>query len=157
MSQVDDIKTEFETIANAQVGVNTFKYEYPWTKNVFLDVSYPVLMLHTITTGTVIARPKGFKAYNIVFGVYDNYLEAEKATIDRSTKQDQLETLGIQFLEEFDNRSSDTTNNREWIRNVGDTPTTEWIENMGDMQVYAYEVSFVLQVPDECTVGTFNF
>ena len=26
MSQVDDIKTEFETIATAQVGINTFKY-----------------------------------------------------------------------------------------------------------------------------------
>lgn len=156
MSQVDDIKTEFETIATAQVGINSFVYAYPWDKNVFATNVYPVLMLHTITTGTVTPQKGGFKAYNITFGVYDDYLEAEKATTDRPNKQDELENLGIQFLKEFDSRSTDTTNNREWFR-LPDLPTTEWIENMGDMQVYAYEITFILQVPDECTLGTFNY
>lgn len=159
MSQINDIVTEFELIANAQVGINTFKYDYPFEKNVFATVTYPVLMLHIITAGTLTPQKRGFKNYNIVFGVYDDYLEAEKATIDRDIKQAQLETLGQQFLIEFDARAQETTGG-SWFRETGDAealPAVEWIEQMGDASVYAYESSFILQVPDECTEGTFNY
>lgn len=159
MSQIDDIKTEFETIANAQVGINTFKYNYPFEKNVLATETYPVLMLHVITAGTLTPQKRGFKTYNIVFGVYDDYLETEKATTDRDVKQAELETLGDQFLKEFDKRSKNQTAG-EWYKLTGAAeviPTIEWIERMGDALVYAYEISFILQVPDECTDGTFNY
>jgi len=159
MSQVDDIKAEFETIANAQVGIETFKYDYPSAKNVFADVPYPVLMLHTITEAAFTPQKKGYKNYNIVFGVYSEYLEAEKDSTERSVKQAKLETLGDHFLIEFDARAQDQTAGN-WFRLVGAAevlPTTEWIENMGDARVYAYEISFILQVPSECTTGTFNY
>lgn len=159
MSQIDDIKTEFETIANAQVGINDFVYDYAWSKNVFATKTYPVLLLHTIREGTTLPQKGGFKRYEITYGVYDDYLEAEKATTDKDVKQANIETLGDQFLQEFDRRSREGTAG-DWYRLTGGAevlPRAEWIENMGDMAVFAYEISFTLQVPDDCTTGTFNY
>ena len=100
------------------------------------------------------------KTYNITFGVYDDYLEAEKATTTRDVKQAELENLGIHFLLEFDTRSANEGNNRGWFRLTGDgeeLPQAEFIENMGDQKLFGYELTFLLQVPDECTTGTFVY
>jgi len=159
MATPNDIRTEFETIANAQVGITTFKYGYPADKNTFLSAQYPILMLHKIRDGVPVTRPGGKKTYNIVFGVYDSYLQAEKSTTDYDNKQGEVEELATHFLFKFDERSTDTDNSREWYRQTGDSEviTNEWIENMGDAKLAAYEITFELIVPDDCTLGTFNF
>ena len=79
---------------------------------------------------------------------------------DRAAKQSELEALGIHFLLEFDSRAKEKTSDEAWFRLTGDSeerPIGEFIENMGDQNLYGYEISFLLQVPDECTTGTFNY
>ena len=157
MSNPTDIKTEFETIATAQVGVNTFVYGYPWDLNRQFDITYPLCMLQTIREATYPSRKNKYKVYTIVVGFYDDYLEAEKVGTDWAAKQTELETLGIQFLQEFDSRSKDSGN---WYRLTGDSeelPNAEFMEMKADQNLAGYELTFQLQVPDECTDGTFNY
>ncbi len=159
MALIENIKSELRSIAQAQVGINSWRYANPADINHLLDITYPLFVHHKIREGTWMDRKSGYKTYQITIGFYDDYNEAEKVNTDYDEKQAELEVLGDHYMREFDARSSTNSPPRDWLRKSGDEETTivEWIENHGNQKLAAYEISFELQVPEDCTTGTFNY
>lgn len=159
MASIKDIVDEFETVADAFTGVSTFKYANPAEINEFHDITFPLLMLHKQRSLQAIEQRGKWKTYSLTFGIYDDYNELEKETVDYQTKQDQIEEKIFQFIEEIDTRSLNGTSSRDWSFPSGtaDSFNGELIEYFGDQKLIAVEVTINIRVFGTCTAGIFNY
>ena len=163
MADIKNLVSEFEIIANAQVGINSFKYANSYEVNEFRTDTKPLLMLHKQRSVTFTDFEKKFKDYTLVVGIYDTYLESQKLTIDYQTKQSNLEDLMEQFLREVRSRYLGETVQslipKDWFMLSGDQDIVrfELIEVMGSDKLIGIESTMVFRTFSDCDTGTFNY
>ena len=162
MATFKDIKDEFETIAEAHASIGTFKYGNPFEITSYTDITLPLFHLNKIrrtTTGDY--RKKGYKRYEVVFQVVDQFLEAEKATKGLEQIQEEMEQYALQIVEEFDKRSigdtTEVTSPQDWFRQDQEVIEIEFLENYASQNYAGVDVSFTIDVFRECDAGAFNY
>jgi|TARA_Y100001937_G_scaffold15886_1_gene21831 hypothetical protein len=159
MADFKDIVTEIETIANAQNGINSFKYGNPIEINESRQKTKPMLMLHKQRRATYNEFEKPIKTYECTIGIYDTYLQSQRATKDYSVKQQDLENLMEHFLREFRKRShgltAQVTSVQDWF--MLERVTTELIEVLGSDSLVGIEATITIQVASDCDTGTFSY
>jgi len=159
MADFKDIVTEMETIVNAQSGINSFKYGNPFEINESRQNTKPMFMLHKQRRAIYNAFEKPLKQYNCTIGIYDTYMQSQKAAKAYSVKQQDLENLMEHFLREFRKRSHGLTTQVTSVQNwfMLERVETELIEIIGVDNLVGIEANITIQVAGDCDEGTFSY
>ena len=159
MADFTDIVTEFQTIATAQSGINSFKYGNAFELNESRQKAKPLLMLQKQRRVSFQDFTKNYKDYALTFGIYDNYYESEKATKTYAEKQKDLELLIEQFIREFRSRSTgdtaQSTSSKNWF--MLNAVNMELIEVLGADKLVGIEASLSIRVFTDCSTGSFSY
>lgn len=159
MADFKDIVNEFQTIANAQSGINSFKYGNAFEINESRQNTKPMLMLHKQRRAIYSAFEKPLKQYNCTIGIYDTYKQEQKSAKAYSEKQQDLENAMEHFLREFRKRShgltTQVTSAQKWF--MLERVETELIEVIGVDNLVGIEASLTIQVAGDCDEGTFSY
>mgnify|MGYP004447657257 CR=1 FL=1 len=163
MADFTDIVTEFSTIAAAQSGISSFKYGNPDEINTSRQNTKPLLILHKQRGVSFPDFQKKLKTFEISFGIYDTYVESQKATKTYANKQQDLMNLMEQFLREFRSRSlgdtTEVTSVQSWNMpsNDQDVVNIEFVEVVGVDKLAGVEATINLSVYSDCDTGTFSY
>ena len=159
MADFTDIVTEVNTIATAQSGINSFKYGNVFELNESRTLSKPLLLLQKQRAVNFPAFENKVKTYEVTFGIYDTYKEAQKSSKDYADKQKDMENLMEQFLREFRKRSlgntTQVTSVQEW--HMTEAVRVELIEVVGTDKLIGIEATVSLIVFSDCDEGTFSY
>jgi len=163
MADISNIITELETIATAQVGIESFEYSNIFDLNTFRTTTKPMMIVQRQTELSFPDFQKKFKDYQLKIGIYDDYNLAEQQTTAYASKQKELEDLMEQFLREFRSRSlgetTQVTTPQDWFMQSGtsDLVRMELIEIIGNDKLIAIESTVTVRTFSDCDVGTFNY
>ena len=138
MADISDIVSELNTIATAQVGINSFEYENIFDLNTLRTNLKPMMIMQKQVGVTFPDFEKKFKDYKMIIGIYDTYKEAQQVSTSYEDKQKALEDLMEQFIREFRSRylgeTTQSPSPKEWYMQSGssDIVTSELIEVIGN-------------------------
>lgn len=155
MATITELINEFETIANAQVELNTFIYSDPFHVNSFRDKQYPILLLDKHVNITELNIKSRQRVYGFHFHFYDLYDRSEVTTKTNQTKQRDIEAVAEHFVQEFRVRLK--ANGFPWKVDNEEELEGTWAFNKNNDQLI--ELSYYIQVraTGECSAGTFNY
>lgn len=159
MADISDIKTEMQTIAEAQTGISTFVLGKQSDINVNRSSAKPIFILTKQPSVTYPAHEKKFKTYPVTFGIYDTYDITEQGSKSYDEKQKDLENLVDQFIKEFKKRShgqtTEITTPQEWW--IQEEIVANFIEVIGNDGLIGIEVTAVVTTFNDCDEGTFSY
>ena len=159
MADFTDIVTEFNTIATAQSGINSFKYGNVLELNESRTLTKALLLLQKQRAIQYPEFEKKFKVYELTLGIYDTYKESQKSTKAYADKQKDLENLLEHFLRELRKRSlgntTEVTSNKAWF--MLEAVVVEVVEVIGADKLAGIEARISLRVNMDCDEGTFSY
>mgnify|MGYP003148446222 FL=1 len=159
MADFTDIVSEFNTIATAQSGINSFKYANAFEINESRTEAKPMMMLQKQRRINIPDFSKNYKEFQVTFGIYDNYKTAEKSTKTYANKQKDLELLMEQFIRELRSRSigstTEATTSKDWF--INNSMSMELIEVIGADKLVGIESTITIRVFNDCNTGTFSY
>ena len=163
MANIVDLVTEFETVANAMVGIGSFAYANNFEMNVYRTQARPLMLLHKQRTVSYPDFQKKMRDYKFTVGIYADYHEADKLVTSYAQKQSELTNLMEQYIRELRSRSlgetTQVTSNKDWFMQSGtqDIISYELIEVIGNDKFVAIEAILTFRMFADCNTGTFNY
>ena len=159
MADISNIRTEIETIVNAQTGISTFVLGRRTDINAKRSSAKPIFILDKQTSVTYPAHEKKFKNYPITIGIYDTYDITEQGSKTYDEKQRDLENLADQFIKEFKKRShgqtTEVTTTQDWW--IQEEVVINYIEQIGSDGLVGVELTAVVTTFNDCDEGTFSY
>ena len=163
MANIIDLVNEFETVANAMVGIGSFAYGNTFELNEYRTQPRPLMVLHKQRALNYPDFQKKMRNYRLTIGIYSDYHEAEKLTTSYAQKQSDLTDLMEQYIRELRKRSlgntAQVTSNQPWFMKSGneDTVTVDLIEVIGNDKFIGIESILTFVIFAECGEGVFNY
>ena len=159
MAGFADLITELETLANAQTGVNTFKYADVWDINGFKNTT-KVLMLvdrdHPIQY-THFNSDKGQRIYRYAMKWfwYNDFKQSDTQNLQQAIEE--LQDIADQYLAKFFDRYLDEPDTRSWeIINLDEMDASADFPVHQDKYVQ-FLLQPIIEIKTDCDDGTFDF
>jgi hypothetical protein len=160
MANYSDIINEFETVANAFVSVNYFRYDRVSSMNgKQKDKAYPMILVNS-TPNTNIDRlsndylPRG-KRFTFNFFCYNLYNTSDKESETLQKRQSTVDNILDQYVAELVRRNIDGSNGFSIVTNTGLSGFLAHDVHNDRLVQSTYTV--IVELDTDCTTGTFNY
>jgi len=159
MAGFADLITELETIANAQSGVNTFKYADVWDVNGFKNTEKVMMLVdrdHAVQYQHFNSN-KGQRIYQYAFKWfwYNDFKQDDTQSLPQAIEE--LQDIADQYLAKFFERYEDNADTRPWeVVNLDDMAGSIDFPVHQDKYVQ-FLLQPIIELKTDCDDGTFDF
>ncbi len=152
---IPQLITELQTIAQAQLGLNSFIYGDPFDVNNYRDKQYPLLLIdrNVNIEGLHLHTKQRIYTFKIFF--YDRHDRHSQTLVPSEEKQHQLEHLAEQFLAEFRRRYREQA--YPWALENDNNITGFWAYYKQNDRLVQLHYTLKIRAQGECPAGQFDY
>lgn len=154
MATITQLIQELETIATAQVGLESFVYDNVAAVNAQRSRQYPLLLVdHQVGIDDMNLANRQ-RVYTLNLHFFDTWHRQQESQADARTPQRDIEELAEQFLQEFRARAKAS---HPWKVDNAEDVTGSWAYHQYNDRLIQLSYAVRLRSQGECTPGTFNY
>lgn len=155
MANLAAIITELETIATAQTGLNSFMYTDLADVNTFRNKTYPLLLVERQVGIAHHNLKNRQRVYSLQLHFLEPYKRLEETQTTSQEKQEDIEVLAEQFLQEFRHRYKTLAN--PWMVDDEEELTGTWSFNKYNDRLAQLTCQLKVRCQGDCLTGNFNY